>query len=94
MNHDSRSFEDELSSLKADVAVMRSNYVTKPDLQEVRIELKGEIQVLRLEIEKMRVEMQTMRADVHKALHGQTLQMYAFAAILTTVVHFATRAGY
>ena len=38
--------------------------------------------------------MQTMHADVHKALRAQTLQMYAFAAVLTTVVHFATRAGY
>jgi multidrug resistance efflux pump len=57
MNHDSRSFEDELSSLKADVAVIRSNYVTKADLQavrhelqDIRLELKAEIQNARLEI--------------------------------------------
>jgi hypothetical protein len=48
MNHDSRSFEDDLSSLKADVAVIRSNYVTKAELQAVRIELKTEIQEGRL----------------------------------------------
>ncbi|MFC0134455.1 hypothetical protein CR105_10190 [Massilia eurypsychrophila] len=50
MNHDSRSFEDDLSSLKADLAVVRSNYVTKADLQEVRLELKAEIQDGRLEM--------------------------------------------
>lgn len=49
MNHDSRSFEDDLSSLKADVAVMRSNYVTKAELQTVRIDLKAEIQEARRE---------------------------------------------
>ena len=50
MNHDSRSFEDDLSSLKADLAVVRSNYVTRADLQEVRLELKAEIQDGRLEM--------------------------------------------
>jgi chaperonin cofactor prefoldin len=94
MNHDSRSFEDELSSVKADVAVIRSNYVTKADLQEVRIELKGEIQVLRLEIEKLRTEMQEMRAEFHKALHAQTWKMYGFGVVMVTAVHFVTRAGY
>ena len=56
MNHDSRSFEDDLSSLKADVAVIRSNYVTKEDLQEFRIELKDEIQAaieLKAEIQEL-----------------------------------------
>lgn len=87
MNHDSRSFEDELASLKADVAVIRSNYVTKADLQEVRLELKGEVQAVRLEVAGLREEL-------HKALHVQTLRMYAFGAVLVTVVHFVTRAGY
>jgi ERCC4-related helicase len=50
MNHDSRSFEDELASVTADVAVIRSNYATQADLQTVRIELKTEIQNARLEM--------------------------------------------
>jgi hypothetical protein len=91
MNHDSRSFEDELASLKADVAVIRSNYVTKADLQEVRLELKGEIQAVRTELTK---EILGVRTELHKALHAQTLRMYAFGAVLVTVVHFVTRAGY
>jgi hypothetical protein len=61
MNHDSRSFEDDLSLLKADVAVIRSNYVTKADLQEVRIELKSEIQAVRSELKS---EIQAVRSDL------------------------------
>lgn len=91
MNHDSQFFEDELASLKADVAVIRSNYVTKSDLQDVRLELKGEIQSVRTELLK---EILGMRAELHKALHAQTLRMYGFGALLVTVVHFVTRAGY
>jgi len=109
MNHDSRSFEDELASLKADVAVIRSNYVTKADLQEVRIELKTEIQELRtelkteiqavrtelkLDIQALRVEMHAMGEKFHKALHAQTWKMYGFGVVMVTAVHFVTRAGY
>jgi hypothetical protein len=105
MNHDSRSFEDDLTSLKADVAVIRSNYVTKADLQELRIELKSEIQdvrteiqavrtELKLDIEKLRVELHIMGENFHRALHAQTWKMYGFGVVLVTAVHFVTRAGY
>lgn len=109
MNHDSRSFEVDLSSVKADVAVIRSNYVTKADLREVRIELKTEIQAVRTElkadisglkldvrndIDKLRIEMQSIRAEFHKALHAQTWTMYGFGVVMVTAVHFVTRAGY
>lgn len=98
MNSDARSFEDELSALKADVAVIRANYVTKADLQEVRLEIKGEIQSLRTElkgdIQSVRLEIEALRTELHKALHAQTLRMYAFGIVLVTAVHFVTRAGY
>ncbi|MDQ2987481.1 MAG: hypothetical protein M3R60_00075 [Pseudomonadota bacterium] len=81
MNHDSRSFEDDLSSLKADVAVIRSNYATKADLQELRTELSGEIHAsraasegktdalgidLRAEIAGVRLEMEKLRVEMQK----------------------------
>lgn len=81
MNHDSRSFEDDLSSLKADVAVIRSNYATKADLHELRTELKGEIHALRAasegrtdalgvdlraEIASVRLEMEKLRVDMQE----------------------------
>ena len=91
MNSDSRSFEEDLVSLRTDVAVIRSNYVTKADLQEFRLELKGEIQALRTELAK---EILEVRMELHNALHAQTLRMYAFGAVLVTVVHFVTRAGF
>jgi predicted nucleic acid-binding Zn-ribbon protein len=109
MNHDSRSFEDELASLKTDVAVMRSNYVTKADLQEVRLELRAAIDVTKADLQEVRLELKgeiqavrtelmreilALRTELHKALHAQTLRMYAFGAVLVTAVHFVTRAGY
>lgn len=77
MNHDSRSFEDDLSSLKADVAVIRSNSATKEDLQRLRIEVKEEIQGLRTELKgdsltlrstlgDLRVEIEKFRTEVQK----------------------------
>ena len=78
MNHDSRSFEDDLATLKADVAVIRSNYVTKAELQEVRLELKSEIQALRLELKgeiqalrlELRGEIQALRIELTAEIHG------------------------
>jgi hypothetical protein len=74
MNHDSRSFEDDLFSLKADVAVIRSNYATRTDLQtvrlevqQIRVELKAEIQdcrsELKAEIQDSRLDMKTIEAN-------------------------------
>jgi hypothetical protein len=83
MNHDSRSFEDDLSSLKADVAVIHSNYVTKADLQELRLELKTEIQDGRLEMKNiesrilsrldteisgLRIDNEKLRAEMHTVI--------------------------
>ena len=78
MNHDSRSFEDDLSSLKADVAVIRSNIVTKEHLQKFRIEMEGEIQGLRTELRgdkqslrsdlgELRLEIEKFRTEIQKA---------------------------
>jgi predicted nucleic acid-binding Zn-ribbon protein len=78
MNHDSRSFEDELSSAKADVAVIRTNYVTKADLQEVRIELKSEIHAVRSELRadihavrsELKADVQAVRTDLKEEIGG------------------------
>lgn len=78
MNHDSRSFEDELASLKADVAVMRSNYATRADLQavrlelqDIRIELKAEIQNARLEIQETAASFLNRLNDAQAELKGK-----------------------
>jgi capsule polysaccharide export protein KpsE/RkpR len=73
VNHDSRSFEDELSSAKADVAVIRSNYVTKADLQDVRIEqLKADIHALRSEL---KADVQAVRTDLKEEISGLKLEV-------------------
>ena len=105
MNHDSRSFEDDLSSLKADVAVIRSNYVTKAVLQEVRVELKTEIQAvkaalkadiygLKQDFDGLRIEMVNLRSDLLDAISAQTWKLVGFASALVIASHFAARAGY
>jgi hypothetical protein len=87
MNSDARSFEDDLSSLKADVAGIRSNYVTKAELQEVRMELKEDIG-------KVRIEIADLRGELHKAISGQTWRLVGFASALVLASHFAAKAGY
>jgi ERCC4-related helicase len=78
MNHDSRSFEDDLSSLKADVAVIRSNYVAKADLQAVRIELMAEIQDVRLEVKDVAAQflsrLDGVRIELKEDLAGQKVE--------------------
>jgi hypothetical protein len=91
MNSDARSFEDDLSSLKADVAVIRSNYVTKADLQEVRIELKGEIGELRVEV---RTEIAALRTELHQAMSALTWRLLGCVSALVVVSHLAAKAGY
>lgn len=91
MNSETRSFEDDLTALKADVALIRSNYVTKSDLQEVHIELKEEISDLRLE---MRTEIATLRTELHKAMNAQTWRLLGLVSALIVVSHLAAKAGY
>jgi chromosome segregation ATPase len=61
MNSGAHSFEEDLSAVKTDVAVMRSNYVNRSDLQEARLELKEEIQSLRSEL---KAEIQALRSEL------------------------------
>jgi predicted nucleic acid-binding Zn-ribbon protein len=67
MNHDSRSVEDELSPVKADVAVIRSNYSTKEDLHEFPIELKDEIHALRIELKD---DIHALRTELKAEIGG------------------------
>jgi hypothetical protein len=85
MNPDSRSFEDDLSSLKADVGVIRSNYVTKADLQEVRLELKTEIQDGRLEMKAIEANLLS-RIDAVRVddIYGLKIQLKSEISALGT----------
>jgi hypothetical protein len=79
MNNDSRSFEDELMAAKADIAVIRSNYATKADLANLRLDLLGEIHAqgeqlqekIRVEGEQLRGEIQTNSAQLEGSLRRE-----------------------
>ena len=81
MNHDSRSFEDDLSSLKADVAVIRSNYATKEDLQKFRTELRDEIYGLRTELKG---DIQGLRTELKSDIHELRTELKAEIGALGT----------
>ncbi|WLI91013.1 hypothetical protein Q4S45_07815 [Massilia sp. R2A-15] len=87
MNSDPRSVEDELTTLKINVAVILSNYATKSDLQGLRLEQKSDYHDLRLQIEALRVE-------IHDAFRKQTWKMIGLVAALVAASHVATRFGY
>jgi hypothetical protein len=91
--------------LKADVAVIRSNYVTKADLQAVRMELKADVAVVKADLQtvrielkedhvQIRIEMADLRGELHKAINAQTWKLIGFASALVLASHFAARLGY
>ena len=94
MNHDSRSFEDDLTSLKADVAVIRSNYVTKADLQDLRIELKTEIQdvrsELKSEIQDVRTEIQAVRTELKLDIEKLRVELHIMGENFHRALHAQT----
>ncbi len=87
MNSDPRSVEDDLTTLKVDVAVILSNYATKLDLQELRLEQKSDSHDLRLRIESLRVEM-------HGAFRRISWKLIGLVAAMIDASHVATRFGY
>lgn len=98
MNHDSCSFEDELATLKVDVAVMRSNYATKSDLQDLRLEQKSGFQDLRAEhksdYHELKLHIERVRVELHNALRAQTWRVVGLVGALLAASHVATRFGY
>jgi hypothetical protein len=85
MSPDSRSFGDDLSSLKADVAGIRSNCVTKADLQEVRLELKAEIRDGRVEMKAIEANLLS-RIDAIRVddIYGLKIQLKSEISALGT----------
>ena len=87
MNSDPRSVEDDLTTLKVDVAVILSNYATKLDLQELRLEQKSDSHELRRRIESLRIEM-------HEAFRRISWKLIGLVAAMIAASHVATRFGY
>lgn len=98
MNSEPRSVEDDLTTLKIDVAVMRSNYATKSDLQDLRLEQRSDLQELRVEhksdYHELKLQIERLRVELHNALRAQIWKLGGLLAAIYAAGHVATRFGY
>ncbi|MEO7493732.1 MAG: hypothetical protein ABIT83_18275 [Massilia sp.] len=97
--------EDHVASMRADVAVIVVNYVTKADheklrneVQEVRRDLKGDIRDTQHQIREGRLETKSdidqLRAEFRKDLYLLSWRIFGFGVVLVGAVHGVTKLGY
>ena len=97
--------EDHVASMRADVAVIVVNYVTKADheklrneVQEVRHDLKGDIRDTQHQIREGRLETKSdidqLRAEFRKDLYLLSWRIFGFGFVLVGAVHVVTKLGY
>jgi hypothetical protein len=99
MNNDSRSFEDELAAVKAELAVMRSNCATKAELDTLRTELTEKIQssptgTIGRRSGEVGRGINYFIAEMYKAMYEQTWKIIATLVAVVVVICMVARAGY
>jgi hypothetical protein len=97
------ALEADMSIVKTDVAVIRSNYVTKDELAGVRATLavisanyvtREDLAVVAGDIERIQVVLQNhyaTKSDLKDAIDSLTWKIYGFGAALVAAVYFIAR---
>ncbi|MES2298508.1 MAG: hypothetical protein V4582_15795 [Pseudomonadota bacterium] len=71
------TLEHDIGSIKADLAVIRSNYVTKAELETA--------------VQSLRIDVQNVRTELQKEFNALTWKMYGFGSALVALVYFIAR---
>lgn len=104
MNDDTRQFEERLSAMQLDLAVIRSNYVTREEAEAI----KGALETNRLglenlqklqdrtwaAIEDLRRATEKLRDEMHREQKAVVRKMMGFVTVLIGGVHILGRFGY
>jgi hypothetical protein len=97
------ALEVDMSIVKTDVAVIRSNYVTKDELADVKATLavisanyvtREDLAVVAGDIERIQADLQNhyaTKADLKDAIEKLIWKMYGFGAALVAAVYFIAR---
>ncbi|MCC6072412.1 hypothetical protein ACFSQU_08190 [Massilia sp. GCM10020059] len=83
----------EVSSVKAELAVIRSNHAAKDDLVFVKDEfttVKADLAAVKLDVAVIRATYAT-KEDLLKAINTLTWKMYGFGTLLVAVVFFIAK---
>ena len=87
------SLERGMSSVMIDLAVVRSNYATKEDVDAVKLNLAA-VQsnyATKADVDAVKLDLAATREDFQKAINTLTWKMYGVGTLLVAVVFFIAK---
>lgn len=104
MNDESRQFEERLTAMQIDIAVIRSNYVTREDAQAIKGALEARLDAHGISLENLQksqdhiwAAIEDLRHAIDKLRREQNALVWkimGFVTILIGGVHILDRYGY
>lgn len=82
-----------MSSVMIDLAVVRSNYATKEDVDAVKLDLTTvrSNYATKADVDAVKLDLAATREDFQKAINALTWKMYGFGTLLVAVVFFIAK---